>query len=96
MERDVKDLYRRALNGEIKAFTGVSDPYEEPLNPEVVIETDKETPEESAEKILAKLEELGYISQNGSSDIAQDGFMEVYSEEEARRIEERLRRLGYI
>jgi len=61
MARDPKGLYQRALAGEIENFTGISDPYEEPLNPEVVIETDRETPEESAAKVLAKLEELGYI-----------------------------------
>jgi len=60
-ERDVKGLYKKALRGEIKNFTGVDDPYEAPENPEVVIESDKETPGQSAEKIVAKLEELGYI-----------------------------------
>ncbi len=48
IQRDVKGLYKKALAGEISNFTGVSDPYEEPLNPEVVCETDKETLEESA------------------------------------------------
>lgn len=61
-ERDVKGLYQKALNGEIKNFTGVSDPYEPPLNPEVVCHTDgRETPQQSAAKVLAKLEELEYI-----------------------------------
>lgn len=60
-DRDVKGLYKKARAGEIKEFTGVSDPYEEPLNPEVVCETHNETVEESCEKILAKLRELGYI-----------------------------------
>ena len=61
-ERDVKGLYKKALAGEIKNFTGVNDPYEAPLNPEVVCHSDgSETPEESAAKILRKLEELGYI-----------------------------------
>jgi adenylyl-sulfate kinase len=60
-ERDVKGLYKKALRGEIKHFTGVDDPYEPPLHPEVVIESDKETPEQSAAKVLAKLEELGYV-----------------------------------
>lgn len=60
-ERDVKGLYKKARAGEIKEFTGISDPYEEPLNPEVVCETHKETVEESAEKILSKLRDLGYI-----------------------------------
>jgi adenylylsulfate kinase len=60
-ERDVKGLYAKARAGEIKNFTGLSDPYEEPLNPEVVVETDRETLEESTNKIIAKLEELGYL-----------------------------------
>ena len=61
-ERDVKGLYQKALNGELKNFTGVSDPYEPPLNPEVTCYTDeRETPEQSAAQVLAKLEELGYV-----------------------------------
>jgi adenylyl-sulfate kinase len=59
--RDVKGLYARALAGEIKQFTGVSDPYEEPFNPELVIETDQETVEQSIAKILARLEALAVI-----------------------------------
>ena len=62
-ERDPKGLYRRAMAGEIDNFTGVSDPYEPPLNPEVVCHTDgRETPEESAAKIVAAIEELGMLS----------------------------------
>lgn len=60
-ERDVKGLYKKALAGEIPNFTGVSDPYEEPLDPEVVIESDRQTVDESLGIILAKLEELGYV-----------------------------------
>ena len=60
--RDVKGLYKKALAGEIKQFTGVSDPYEEPLDPELVVVTDHETVEESAAKILARLEELNLIA----------------------------------
>jgi adenylylsulfate kinase len=60
-DRDVKGLYRKAMAGEIKGFTGVDDPYEPPLNAEVVCHTDgSETPADSAAKVLAKLEELGY------------------------------------
>jgi len=61
IQRDVKGLYKKALAGEIKEFTGVSDPYEPPENPEVICETEKETPIESAQKIVRKLEELGYL-----------------------------------
>ena len=60
--RDVKGLYKKALAGEIKEFTGVSDPYEAPLQPEVIVSSDTETVEESAAKILAKLAELGVLA----------------------------------
>ncbi len=59
--RDVKGLYARAFSGEIKEFTGVSDPYEPPDNPEVVCNTEEETVEESTAKIVARLEEMGYL-----------------------------------
>jgi phosphoadenosine phosphosulfate reductase len=61
-ERDVKGLYRRALAGEISQFTGVSDPYEPPLSPEVTVNSSRETPEASVEKIWATLERLGLVS----------------------------------
>ncbi len=60
-ERDVKGLYAKAFAGEIKEFTGVSDPYEAPENPEVVCHTEQETPSESAQKLLDYLEERGLI-----------------------------------
>ena len=60
-ERDVKGLYAKARAGEIKEFTGVSDPYEPPANPEIVCETERETPEESARKIIDYLEEHGLV-----------------------------------
>jgi adenylyl-sulfate kinase len=54
--RDVKGLYEKALRGEIQNFTGVDDPYEAPVDPDIRIDSDNESPEESAEKILALLE----------------------------------------
>ena len=60
-ERDVKGLYKKAFAGEIPQFTGVSDPYEPPAAPELQIKTDEETPEESARRVLLRLEELGYL-----------------------------------
>lgn len=64
--RDVKGLYRRAMAGEIEQFTGVSDPYEQPLAPEVTCHSDgRETPEQSAEKIMATLERLGLVPSEG-------------------------------
>ena len=61
IERDVKGMYKKALAGEITNFTGVDDPYEEPESPELVIETDKETIDESALKVEERLTELGYL-----------------------------------
>ena len=90
IERDVKGLYKKALAGEIENFTGISDPYEEPLNAEVVVNTDTETHQESVGKILARLEELNYVSQaSGDQD-------QVYSEEEEQILEDRLKALGYL
>lgn len=59
--RDVKGLYKKALAGEIPHFTGISDPYEPPLNPEVRVNSSSENPEESAARIWAKLEEMGLV-----------------------------------
>ena len=60
-QRDVKGLYKLVDEGKITGFTGVDDPYEEPQHPELIVETDKETIEESLGHIFAKLEELGYL-----------------------------------
>lgn len=87
-ERDVKGMYKKALAGQIKHFTGVDDPYEAPENPEVVVETDKETVEESVNKIVRTLELMSYIPGAGA---ASD-----YSEEEEQEIKARLKDLGYI
>ncbi len=62
-ERDVKGLYKKALAGELKGFTGVSDPYEEPLAPEVLIESNRETVESSVTKIIRELEQRVQLPQ---------------------------------
>ncbi len=62
--RDVKGLYKRARSGDIKGFTGIDDPYEPPLNPDIECRTDRETLSESVAKILRKLEELGIRSED--------------------------------
>jgi adenylylsulfate kinase len=59
--RDPKGLYAKARAGEIKGFTGIDDPYEPPSGPEIVCATDKETPEESAQKVIDKLIEAKYL-----------------------------------
>ena len=67
--RDAKGLYKKALAGEIKNFTGVDDPYEAPVTPEVVVQTDQETKEQSLAKIVAKLEDLGYVPRSVSAEV---------------------------
>ncbi|MFQ5601716.1 MAG: adenylyl-sulfate kinase [bacterium] len=91
IRRDVKGLYKKALAGEIKEFTGVSDPYEEPLNPEVEIDSLNEEPRESLNKILQKLVELGYLTQNGV-----DASEKAYTNDEEELVKKRLSDLGYI
>jgi adenylylsulfate kinase len=87
LERDTKGLYKKALAGEIDNFTGVNDPYEEPENAEIILETEKETVEESVAKVLKSLEKLGYTQTT-----PDDG----YSEEDEKKIQERLEALGYM
>jgi adenylyl-sulfate kinase len=87
IKRDVKGLYKKAIAGEIKNYTGIDDPYEEPLNPEVQLETDRETPEESVQRILQKLEILGYIPAVEEA---------VYTTEEEEKVKKRLEGWGYL
>jgi len=65
VERDVKGLYQKALRGDLPGFTGVSDPYEEPLHPELVVESNIEVPAQSLGKLLRALEVRNYIRNNG-------------------------------
>ena len=83
-QRDVKGLYKLVDEGKIKNFTGVDDPYEEPQHPELIIETDKETVDESVTRIFAKLVELGYLED------------EENTEDEAKVVTNRLAALGYL
>lgn len=87
IQRDVKGMYKKALAGEIRNFTGVDDPYEPPLQPELVIETEKELPATSAARILTMLEKMGLLGPADSP---------AYSQDEAEKIRARLVRLGYI
>lgn len=61
-KRDPKGLYKKARKGEIKGFTGIDAPYEAPINPELIVETDKESLQQSVAKILYFLEEKGYLN----------------------------------
>ena len=67
VERDVKGLYRKALKGEIGNFTGVSDPYEEPFSPELIIESHRETPAQSVQRLLVNLERAGLVVGTGAA-----------------------------
>jgi len=60
-QRDVNGLYAKAFAGEIKGFTGVDDPYEEPANPEITVDTETQTPEGSARHVVERLEALGLV-----------------------------------
>ncbi|MDK2464584.1 MAG: adenylyl-sulfate kinase, partial [Candidatus Korarchaeota archaeon] len=62
MRRDPKGLYRRALRGELRDMTGVQDPYEEPEDPEVVVNSESMTPEQEAEAVLTTLKEMGLLT----------------------------------
>jgi adenylylsulfate kinase len=62
IKRDVKGMYRQALAGKLKGFTGVDDPYEEPLHPDLILDTDQETVEESTHKVLAFLQQKGFLT----------------------------------
>lgn len=87
IQRDVKGMYKKALAGEMKDFTGVSAPYEPPSKPEITIHTQQESASDSATRILHTLEKMGLI--DPPSDAG-------YTPEEAEKIRERLEKLGYI
>jgi adenylyl-sulfate kinase len=87
IQRDVKGMYKKALAGEMKNFTGISDPYEPPLHPEILIQTQKESAQESAARILGRLERMGLI---------EPAHEPAYTPGEAEKIRERLTKLGYI
>ncbi len=89
IERDVKGLYEKALDGKLPNFTGISDPYEPPVNPEITVHTATQSVKECTAIIIRRLEELGYLEPESPREGA-------YSEEEEQEVEERLRALGYI
>jgi sulfate adenylyltransferase len=64
-ERDAKGLYEKARRGEIKGFTGIDDPYEAPLHPEIHLDTVKKTPEENARRIVKHLQNKGFVRGEG-------------------------------
>ncbi len=78
--RDPKGLYKKALAGEITGFTGVDDPYEAPEHPELVVDTETQTPEESLQSVLDRLTELGYLEESSihvSGDRVHSGLTDL-------------------
>ncbi|MFB6192794.1 MAG: adenylyl-sulfate kinase [Candidatus Nanohaloarchaea archaeon] len=87
-ERDPKGLYRKAEEGKIENFTGVNHPYEEPEDPEVYIDTENDSPEECAEKVVDYLEKEGLLEERDKVTGMTGG--------EEEKVKERLRELGYL
>jgi sulfate adenylyltransferase/3'-phosphoadenosine 5'-phosphosulfate synthase len=98
VKRDTKGLYAKALRGEIQQFTGVSDPYEEPLHAEVVCNTDVETPDQSVRKILDKLESLGYLAPSDGQIAPHGGQLvnRIATSAQARELQPRLSTLPRV
>lgn len=88
-QRDPKGLYKKARAGEIKEFTGISAPYEEPLNPEIVMDTSKLDVTQCRDIIINKLEEKGIITKG-------EAAQEALSKEDEKKVKERLKALGYL
>ncbi len=87
VNRDKAELFEKAQKSEVDHVAGVNAPYEEPFKPEVLVNTDTETPEQGAARTLATLEILGYLPKHGSAE---------YTAEEEAIIKKRLQDLGYI
>lgn len=84
-KRDIKGLYTEARAGNIQNFTGISDPYEEPENPEIEVKTADSSVEESVDFVLQRLEELGWVQPESD-----------YSAEDEQKVADRLKSLGYL
>ena len=95
IQRDVKGLYKKALAGEIKGFTGIDDPYEEPLNPELVVHTDRESEGESIANILDTLDRHGLLPASETDGRAPAAAPAV-SDDDRERALAKLRGLGYL
>lgn len=89
-QRDVKGLYKKARSGEIKQFTGISDPYEPPESPEIHLHTEAENAQQDVEIIFSRLRELGLLAAEGV------GSDSAYTPEEEALVSERLKNLGYL
>ncbi len=96
-QRDPKGLYARAARGEVHDVDGIHIPYEEPLDPEVHLRTDRMSVEECVEAVMAKLVELGYVGRSAEgSGAAESSARGAYTDDERKEVEDRLRGLGYV
>lgn len=96
IQRDVKGLYKKALAGEIKGFTGIDDPYEEPLQPELVVHTDQETEQESIGRILDTLERHALLPATDNNGRGTAAAASAVSDDERKEALTKLRGLGYL
>ena len=90
-ERDPKGLYAKAKRGEVDDLVGVHQPYEEPLKPEVVVDTDAEPPEASARRVIRHLERAGYVPATLGDDDEHE-----YARDDEETVRKRLEALGYL
>ena len=95
-QRDPKGLYARGERGEVNDIAGWHQPFEEPLQAELVLDTDALSPEECTREVMAVLEKLGYIPAQQDAPAAEKAADTVYSEADEEKIKERLRNLGYL
>jgi adenylylsulfate kinase len=90
-ERDPKGLYEQARQGNIEKFTGVNHPFQEPLNPEIVVDTEEQSVESGVEHVLDRLEELGVLDEQ-----LDEEYTFSITREEEREVTDRLKDLGYL
>jgi len=95
-ERDPKGLYARAARGEVNDIAGMHMPYEAPANPEVHLRTHEMSIDECADAVMAKLEELGYLPGQAEGAAGAEQGEGPYSADEEKKVEDRLRGLGYL
>lgn len=96
-ERDPKGLYAKAAEGKVNDIAGMHQPFEEPLNGELTVETVGKTVEECADMVMARLEELGHIPAPGQTASADKGsYDSAYVQHDEDKIKDRLKNLGYL
>lgn len=90
-KRDPKNLYEKAREGKIEKFTGINHPFQEPLSPDIVINTDDQTVDESVNQIINKIEERGLLKER-----LDDEYNFPITREKEQEITQRLKNLGYL